>query len=83
MKINCGDTLYKHEKDTRKHKYLVGYTGENQCLYDFKETDIHSRTWVNPLTIFQANQFIKKLASDDAEKAIYELVPIKIIKGKK
>ena len=68
------------KRDLRKHKYLVGYTGEKQVGYSFENKD---RIYLELRTLHHTNSDIKQLLCDDAERAIYELVPIKIIKAKK
>lgn len=64
----------------RKHNYVVGYVGEKQCAYGKERKD--GISFVDLLTLDQANSRIKKLASPEADRAIYKLVPVKVIKGK-
>jgi hypothetical protein len=66
---------------SRKNNYVVGYMGERQCAYG---KDRNGRAdWVDLLTFNQAKGRIKKLASPEASRAIYKLVPVEVIKGKR
>lgn len=68
--------------DTRKHKYLVGYVGEGQCVYDFKFKS-NPRQYVEPMTLAQAKRKVEELNTPSAKVAIYELVPIAVFKNPK
>ena len=59
-------------KDKTKHKYLVGFIGDKQCVYGL---DVNgTASYVGPMTLLQAK---KQLASlGDGSKTIYELKPI-------
>lgn len=63
----------------KKYNYLVGYAGENQCVYgqdvydDKFETKVASFT--RPMTILQAKRALKQLSSK-TKKVVYELVPM-------
>jgi hypothetical protein len=67
----------KKKKDKTKHKYLVGFIGDNQVVYGKDkycnqcESDIASYT--KPLTLLQAKRQLKQLGG---EKTIYELKPV-------
>lgn len=62
-----------------KHKYVVGFVGENQCVYGkdrYSETyECEVASFTHPLTLWQAKRQLKKLSS--GKKTIYELKPIK------
>ena len=67
----------------RKHNYVVGFIGENQCVYG---KDIHDdrlkddiASYVAPLTIHQA---IRQLKTLTGRKAIYKLVKVEPKKEK-
>lgn len=63
----------------KKYNYLVGYVGENQCVYGQDVYNDKFRTKVasftQPMTIPQAKRAIKRL-STKTKKVIYKLVPV-------
>jgi hypothetical protein len=66
--------------DKTKHKYLVGFTGDNQCVYGkdvFDEKCGYISQYCSPMTIHQVTQLLKKFHKPE-RVAIYQLVPIKI-----
>lgn len=69
--------------DKTKHKYLVGFIGDKQCVYgkDVKDSrftnDIASYT--KPMTIRQAVRQLKTLTGT---KTIYELKPVSTTKAR-
>ena len=56
----------------RKHNYVVGFSGENQCIYGKDKNN--QADYISPMTILQAIRELKSLAGDN--KAIYKLVKI-------
>ena len=71
------------KKDKVKHKYLVGFIGDQHCVYgkDVKDcrfiNDVASFT--KPMTIRQAVRQLKTLAGT---KTIYELKPVSTTKAR-
>lgn len=47
-------------KEERKHNYIVGYLGENQCIYG-NAGALKNKDWIDPMTLFQAKQYVKKI----------------------
>ena len=65
-------------KDKNKHKYLVGYVGEHQCVYgkDFGN-NLKKTSYTQPLTLYQAKLIMKKLSKVcTSPKRIYKLVEV-------
>jgi len=69
------------KQDKEKHKYLVGFIGEMQCVYGKEDSrftgDIASYT--RPMTIRQA---VRQLNILTGEKTIYELKPVSTTKAR-
>lgn len=65
----------------RNHNYVVGYMGENQCVYGKERKGFHRFDWVDLLTLKQAQKLAKKIICEDGEKinksVVYKLVEIK------
>lgn len=62
----------------RKHNYVVGFVGERQCIYGKIDND--SRSWIDPLTLFQAKGRVKHLyRTRGLKRAIYEIKLLKVI----
>jgi len=63
----------------RKHNYVVGYEGVNQCVYG--KDDCREQCWVNPLTLKQAQKMAKELETIDGKKIykgkVFKLVEVK------
>lgn len=63
----------------RKHNYLIGYRGEEQCVYGNDDSGIFD--WTNPLTLSQAKKLSKKTYTMEKGKKIkstvYKLVEVK------
>lgn len=59
-------------KGKTKHKYLVGFMGDKNCVYG-KDVDSLA-SYTQPLTLLQARRQLAQLS--DGEKTIYELKPI-------
>jgi hypothetical protein len=74
--------VYQRERK-RKHRYLVGFVGDGNCVYDMREHDIKGRNWVKPLTLNQAKRALTKLVRASGRHAIYEIVPIAIFDRQK
>ncbi len=70
-------------KDKDKHKYLVGFIGEMQCVYGKDEKDSRFTndiaSYTKPMTIRQAVRQLNTLAG---EKTIYELKPVSTTKAR-
>lgn len=63
----------------RKHNYVCGYRGEKQTIYgkENKHTVI-GRNWADPMTLFQAKQYIKKVNKQwNQGMVIFKLVEVK------
>ena len=67
------------KRKPNKHRFLIGYIRDGNCVYDMEENEIKGRRWVNPLTLFQAKRIIKKLSSTECRKVIFELKPYIIV----
>ena len=73
-------TIYEKEKK-RKHRFLVGFVGDGQVVYDMRDNTTKGKRWVEPLTLLQAKRALKKLNKARGDKyAIYEVVPYAIFK---
>lgn len=59
--------------DKTRHKYLVGYEGDNQCVYG-KDFELVAQ-WADPLTLKQAVERIKEL-DGNSDRHIYKLVSV-------
>ncbi len=71
-------------KKTRKHNYVVGFTGEGNCIFGKVPGRRIKEVWTtaNPMTLNQATSMIKELHG--SPKVIYRLVPLATFtKGKK
>ncbi|HYX72380.1 MAG TPA: hypothetical protein VE732_06390 [Nitrososphaera sp.] len=66
----------------RKHNYVIGYVGEQQCAYGKANTN-DCFNFIDLLTFNQAKSMVKKLSSPEADRAIYKLIPVEVTKGKK
>lgn len=60
-------------KDKTKHKYLVGFIGDNQCVYG-KDTN-SAFSYTHPMTLLQAKRQLKELSG---KKTVYELKPVQV-----
>lgn len=76
----------KKAKRVGKREYLAGYVGE-RMVYGPDENlyfaGVPRPTFIERMTLAQANKKIKSLVSLDADRAIYRLVPVKVVKGKR
>lgn len=68
----------RKRKDKTKHKYLIGFIGDKQCVYGkdvfCKTYDASVASFTQPMTLFQAERQLKQL---NGQKTIYELKPIR------
>ena len=72
------------KKDKEKHKYLVGFAGENQSVYgkDVKDERFSEpvASCTQPMTVRQALRQLNTLSGK--YKRIYEIRPISITKAR-
>lgn len=61
--------------DKTKHKYLVGYVGDKQCVYG-KDNKEHGVSWVDPMTLAQAHYLAAKHMQKTHAVRIYKIVPL-------
>lgn len=63
----------------RKHNFLIGYEGENQCAYG-KEV-ARKLTYAEPMTLWQAKKLAKKTFcinnNRKVKTVVYKLVRVK------
>lgn len=76
-------TVRMAKKDKEKHKYLVGFIGDRQCVYGKDKKDSRFAnpvaSYTQPMTIRQAVRQLKILTG---RKTIYELKPISTTKAR-
>ncbi len=60
-----------------KHRFVVGYLRERNVIYG--KDDRGQVTYTEPFTEFQARRYMRHLTSPTT-KAIYELIPVKVIR---
>lgn len=74
------------KKAKNKYKYVVGYPGDNQCVYGKEIIEIKPnadiKRWATPMTLYQAKRALKRLRSFD-EGLIFELVAVNPTKEEK
>ena len=62
--------------DDRKHNYVVGFEGNNQCIYGRGAGENN----LDPMTLFQAKRQVRTLGqSRGVKRTIYKLVPVECI----
>lgn len=67
------------ERDKRKKKYMVGFSGENQTAYGTNKERSMSQ-WADPMTLTQARKKVTELSRcRKVKRVIYELVPVETI----
>lgn len=70
-------------KETRKHNYVCGYLGDSQCIYGKEfEGKFTNKNWIDPITLFEAKQYAKKLnkmfnLSGNEAMKVFKLVEVK------
>lgn len=64
----------------RKHNFVVGYEGEDQCIYA-KEKGSNHPDYLSPLTLLQARKLSKTITCGQSGKiiksAVFKLVKVK------
>ena len=69
------------KRDTRKHRFLVGYPGDGECAYGFDGT---GGDWLNLMTREEAASAARERLVDVTNtRVVYELVPVLVIKREK
>ena len=66
----------------RKHNYVVGYEGENQCVYGEERRKLHKQNEgiATPMTLKQAQKLSRKIISPGDNNKIIKSVVYKLVK---
>lgn len=69
----------------RKYNYVVGFSGENQCVYGRDKYSQEFKTmvssYVNPMTRGEAEEYAKRLTpASPVNRYVFKLVPVMRIK---
>lgn len=68
------------KNDKTKHKYLVGWQGDIQCVYGRSRKD--GLNFVDPLTLQQMKRLLKVFRAQRGTLVVYELKPYARLKVK-
>lgn len=73
--------MKKAKKKRNPKEYLVGYAGDDQCVYGNAKGVIYE--FLDKMTMYQAKRHLRKLLSVESDRVIYKLVPVVVVKGRK
>ena len=63
---------------SRKDRYLIGYPGPGECVYDARSVAPGSMDYLQPMTLHEARRVLAKLKGPASRKsmALWKLVPV-------